>query len=205
MALLMRVLVLLALGAVQGWGILQAGWSVATLLLLFWWESLLGALDVATRLAAHARHADPGLRIGPDGQPLPSAWRAPPARAFLLRALPFALLLLALVLGVLHLFGDGGLRDTRAWWQPGALGLGAALIALAMGLGLALQWRRMLQTNGASLQVEADVWAVQMMTLQVGLLVGTWLAQQFGDPRVTLAVLVLLKTLAGISIASRLR
>lgn len=178
-----HLLFALAVNAIPAWGVFALGWSVGVLLILFWFENLLGVGLAAARLSLHQRRAV--LDPTPVGR----------AKEFLSNALPFALVhgLFALILPLAFAQQSGA---NAALWAPrwDDLLLGAAFVTLVMLFDFLLDVRALARRSAASIKAQADTRMARVMVLHVIIIFGAIAASKFDSPYGMLAVMLGLKT-----------
>ena len=198
----LHLLFALAINAIPAWGVFALGWSVGVLLILFWFENLLGVLLAAMRLHLHQRRSgDPHYaersaapRMIVNGRNVVFASHA---KGFLSTALPFALAhgVFAIVLPFAFAQDKGGV-DAALWWPRwDDLQLGAALVALALLLDLLVDLPGLGRRSAASVKAQADARMGRVIALHVIIIFGAIATAKFESPYGMLAVMLGLKTL----------
>lgn len=169
----LHLLFTLAVNAIPAYGVFVLGWSVGVLLILFWFENMLGVALAALRLRLRAEKAS---------EYLSSAMPGALAHGVFALALPFA-------------FGQES-PDNAALWLPrlDELRIGAALIALAMLLDLLLVLLGASGRSAEAAQAQADARYSRVIVLHLVIIFGAVAAAQFDSPYGMLAVMVALKT-----------
>lgn len=179
----LHLLFALLVNAIPAWGVFTLGWSVGVLLILFWFENLLGVLLSALRLRLHAR-----------GKGAASSGRA---GEFLSTALPFALAHGVFAILLPFAFAQEAGAARAALWAPRweDLQVGAALVALTLLLDLAIDLPGLARRASAAVQAQAQARMARVLTLHVVLIFGAIAASKFESPYGMLAVMLGLKTL----------
>jgi hypothetical protein len=189
MARLRRLAEVLGLNAVPVAGVYAAEWSWATVLAIYWWETLVGSLFVAVRLWLHARWRDPAAVPDVVAE---SSFAPRRAGAFLAMAVPFTLahgLMLAAIFGI-------ALRQT-----PDADHLRQAALAVlalqAVGLGFDL-WSLHAWPVGRVNEL-ADYASGRIVFVQLTTLVGLFTVAALGRPETFFAFFAGVKTISDIT------
>jgi hypothetical protein len=208
----LHLLFALAVNAIPAWGVFALGWSVGVLLILFWFENLLGVLLAALRLQLHQRKSgDPyygdratAPRMTVNGKLVVFSSHA---KGFLSTALPFALAhgIFAIVLPFAFAQDKGGVNAALWWPRWDDLKLGAALVAVALLLDLLVDLPGLARRSAASVKAQADARMGRVIALHVIIIFGALATAQFESPYGMLAVMLGLKTLvdAAASLAGR--
>ncbi len=196
----------LARNAIPVWGFLGRGWSPATTLVVYWFETLVGTLLIALRMEIH-RHLTHlrgySVEEGPATISVSSGGGAPKqlhlkyVTGFLVGALGFILVhgvfLLALVAIVLPQTADGGTVDREALRQ-GALGTSAFL-----ALGFLVDLVGLRRRPFAWIRSMAEGAFSRIVIVHITIIVGMFAAMLFHRARPLFTVFVGLKLLADIS------
>lgn len=202
----LHVLLALIVNAIPAWGVFTQGWSVGTLLILFWWENLAGVLLMGLHLHLHQRCSGDPAYDDPKQMPEMTVNGKPVrfqryASGYLSLALPFAL-----VHGVFAFmlpFAFGQQADQAALWRPtwDALRMGGALVLLTLLLDLALDLPGLARRSFAAIKRRADSRFARVLVLHVVLIFGAMAAAKFDSPYGMLGVMIGLKTLVDVSMA----
>ena len=205
-ASLVQFAVALARNAIPVWGFLGRGWSPATTLVVYWFETLVGTLLIALRMEIH-RHLTHfrgySVEEGPATISVSSSGGAQRplhlgyVKAFLVGALGFILVhgifLLALVAIILPQTADGGTVDREALRQGVLVTSGfLALGFLADLVGLSRRpfaWIRSMAEGAFS----------RIVIVHMTIIIGMIAAMLFDRARPLFTVFVGLKLLADIS------
>ncbi|MCI1711032.1 MAG: DUF6498-containing protein [Chiayiivirga sp.] len=203
-----RVLFALLVNAIPAWGVFTQGWSVGTLLILFWWENLLGVLLIGLHLHLHQpRSADPAYRdpalmrvININGKDKRFAHHA---TGFLAMALPFAVVhgLFAILLPYLL----GQRSGQGALWLPDSQALltGAVMVLATLLLDFMLELPGLARRSFAVVKRRADSRMARVLILHLVLILGAFAAALFENPYGLLAVMILLKTAVDVAAACK--
>lgn len=163
----------LAVNAIPAYGVFALGWSVGVLLILFWFENLLGVALAALR-----------LRLSGGG-----------GRAFLSNAMPAALAhgLFALLLPFASAQKSAA---GAALWYPrlAELQVGAAFIALAMLLDLQFALLGRAGRDPVAAAAHAEARYSRVIVLHLVIIFGAITAAVFESPYAMLAVMIGFKT-----------
>jgi hypothetical protein len=162
----------LAVNAIPAYGVFVLGWSVGVLLILFWFENVLGVALAALRLR---------LQRGD-------------ARAYLGNSVPVALAHGVFALLLPFAFAQRSAESEALWWpRLDAVLIGAALIALAMLLELLLALVGRASRRAAAAQAHADARHSRVVVLHLVIIFGAIAAAVSESPYGMLAVMVGLK------------
>lgn len=205
--ILLHVLVALLVNAIPAWGVWAWGWSIGVLLILFWWENLVGVLLQALRIQRHQRdsgdktYSDRTLRpkMIVDGRERSCANHA---QGYLATALPFALGHGAFAIVLPLLLADETSARAAMWYpEPRALAIGAALVTATLLFDLLLDLRGLARRSYASVKQAADARFVRVCVLHVVIILGVIAARGFDSAYGMLAVMIGLKTLVDVGAA----
>jgi hypothetical protein len=205
-ASLVQFAVALARNAIPVWGFFGRGWSPATTLVVYWFETLVGTILIALRMEIH-RHLTHfrgySVEEGPATISVSRGGGAPKqlhlgyVAGFLVGALGFILVhgvfLLALVAIVLPQTSDGGTVDREALRQ-GALGTGAFL-----GLGFLVDLVGLRRRPFAWIRSMAEGAFSRIVIVHMTIIIGMGAAMLFHRARPLFTVFVGLKLLADVS------
>ncbi|HEY6928548.1 MAG TPA: DUF6498-containing protein [Thermoanaerobaculia bacterium] len=187
------------------WGFFSQGWSPATTLVVYWAETLIGTLLIASRMAIH-RHlthkrgyeieAGPATITVESGKGAPRKLRLGYVSAFLVGALAFILVhgifLFALIKLVLPQT-DGGTVDPQALSQ-GGLATGGLLV-----LGFFLDLVGMRERPFAWIRSMAEGAFSRIVVVHITIVIGMGLAMLLHRARPLFTLFVALKFLADVS------
>jgi hypothetical protein len=197
-----KVLVALLVNAVYIAGVLHYDTSATTLMLLFWLETALiigthHVLLTSHRPAAGEARPEPAT-ITVKGREKKVPWRV----AWLRTALPFTLVHGILVL-MLALLPFDGLIDDPGWRvQWAQVGQGALLIAVFSVGGLFFALRGLARQRFVDLRAAAERDTARVFVLQIGIVAGMFIVARMGITTGPLLVILTLKTLVDVAVAS---
>ena len=188
-----NLLIVLLLNAVPAWGVFALGWSVGALLLLLWWENLLGTLAMAVKLNWHQRlTSDP--RYAEQAREARSRgrdWRGP-GTEYLSGALTFAVVNGIFAVGLLLAIMHEQPGESARWWPSlDDVCLGGGGVALLIVFDLVRERVIVARRSFESIQHAAGLRFLQLFFLLLTIIVGGLVSSD----RWMLAVLLTFKTL----------
>lgn len=197
------VVAALLVNAVYIGGLLVYGTSATTLMLLFWLET---ALIIGTHHVLLTSHRPAAGEVRPEpatitvkGREKKVPWRV----AWLWTVLPFTLVHGILVL-MLALLPFDGLIDDPGWRvQWAQVCQGALLIAVCSVGGLFFALRGLARQRFADLRAAAERDTARVLVLQIGIVAGMFIVAWMGITTGPLLVILALKTLVDVAVASR--
>ena len=204
---LVHVLFALLVNAIPAYGVFALGWSVGTLLILFWLDNLLGVLAMGLRLALHqTRSGDPAyddpkqwteMTVNGKSVRVKEQWKG-----YLMIALPFALAHGVFALMLPFAFSQQGGEDATLWrptWD--ALKIGGGLIVATLVLDLLVDLPGLARPSFNQVKRAADSRFARVLVLHVVLIFGAMAVNLFDSPYGMLGVMIGLKALVDVGVS----
>jgi len=201
----LKLLLVLALNAIPFYGALRLGWSVSTILALYWVENVMVIVATSARIVLHRRLT---RKCGHWGGVQPQVedgviWIPPNGNAFLREYLGLSVLftLAHAIFVVAIVFGMHQKHPDQSQWQFSLEQFrnGAAAMAAVLAADLIADAGTLGRRSFAWLKVHVDRRSARVLILHIALIFGMFAIVTTDSPLALLGVLIGLKTLVDLS------
>lgn len=190
----------LALNAVPLYGVFWAGWSWSTIVVLYWFENVLGGLAIALRMVIHRKLTRKRGYLRPHlGLTIESNGRSRKFKSFLAEFM-MASLGFSLVHGVFLTFLIGEAEESGAEIQIVQLQRGVLILAVLLIGSLAVDFQGIRNRPFLWIREMAESALRRTIVIHLTLLFGLFGAKVLGASRCVFALFALLKLLADLGV-----